>query len=123
LLGGGVSFVEIDLSRAGDWRRLLEPHRCPERAVSTYRAVIRVPHDPLAAYLQPIPLREPVPVVMVPLRRDDPPAELPLQPIIEEAYRNGRYGRTLNYARPADPPLAAGDAEWADAVLKGAGKR
>ena len=123
LLGGGVSFVEIDLSRAGDWRRLLEPHRCPDRAVSTYRAVIRVPHDPFAAYLQPLSLRGPLPAVRIPLRRDDPPTELPLQPMIDEAYRNGRYGRTLNYARPADPPLPASDDEWADTLLKGAGKR
>src|SRR6478609_7378197 len=95
LLVTGMNFVEIDLVRSGDWELLLRPHVCPPRAVSTYRAVLRVPTDPLAAYLHPIPLFESLPTVKAPLCPDDPPADLPLQPLFEANYRNGRYDRTI----------------------------
>ncbi|HZL36681.1 MAG TPA: DUF4058 family protein [Tepidisphaeraceae bacterium] len=123
LLEGGVNFVEIDLQRAGDWRRLLHPHACPASAQATYRGVIRIPSDPHAAYLHPIPLREPLPNLKIPLRADDPPCELPLQSLVEEAYLTGRYGRTIDYHMPCDPPLEEADAKWADELLRAASRR
>ena len=123
LLAGGVNFVEVDLVRTGDWPRVPGPHVCPARAVSTYRAVMRVPTDPLAAYLHPIPLAEPLPTIRVPLRPDDPPADLPLQPLFAEAYRNGRYERTIDYRLESDPPPEGEDAAWADNLLRSAGRR
>jgi hypothetical protein len=123
LVASGVNFLEIDLVRAGDWRGLLAPHRCPPRSVTTYRATARVPDDPAAAYLYPIPLRSPLPDIKVPLRRDDPEVKLALQPLVDRAYANGRYARRLDYNRPCDPPLAGEDAAWADELLRKAGRR
>ena len=122
LLDGGVSFVEIDLVRAGDWERLLHPHVCPPEARTAYRAVIRVPGNPSAAYLHPISLREPLPVLKIPLRPAEEPCDLPLQPLIVDAFRDGRYERTLDYRRPVES-LDANDAAWADGLLRSAGKR
>jgi hypothetical protein len=109
LLSGGVNFVEIDLVREGDWEQLFLPHSCPPNVRSQYRAVIRVPSDPLAAWVQPISLREALPTINVPLRPADRPCPLALQPLIEQVYRNSRYERTLNYQRPCEPPLNGDD--------------
>ncbi len=123
LLSGGVNFVEIDLVRAGDWERLLRPHKCSPDTVSAYRAVFRFPGSSTTAYLHPIPLRQPLPTIKIPLRSDDQPGELPLQPLIEDAYRNSRYGSTIDYRRPCEPPLEGDDAVWADELLRKAGCR
>jgi len=117
LLAGGVNFVEIDLNRAGDWRGLLHPHACPPALQSPYRATLRVPNDPVAVYLQPISLREPLPTIKIPLRPNEKPAELALQPLLEQAYQNGRYGRTIDYRQPLGLPFEGADAEWAREVI------
>jgi hypothetical protein len=123
LLDGGVNFVEIDLVRSGDWKKLLRPHHCPPELVSSYRATIRLPTDRLAVQLQPISLRQPLPPVNIPLRKAEKPVQLPLQPLIEQAYRDGRYARTLNYASPPDPLLEGDNAQWADALVLEAGRK
>jgi hypothetical protein len=46
-----------------------------------------------------------------------------LQPLMEQCYRNGRYGATINYKLELDPPLAGEDGKWADEMLRLAGKR
>jgi hypothetical protein len=46
-----------------------------------------------------------------------------LQPLIDQAYRKGRYGDTIDYREPPDPPLEDDDAVWADTLLKEIGKR
>lgn len=123
LLSGGVNVVEVDLNRSGDWQALLDPHVCPRRALSAYRAAIRLPGDPMAVYLEPISLRHPLPVLKIPLRVRETPVELPLQPLLEQAYQNGRYARTIDYSKQPDPPLDGEDAAWADDLLRQAGKR
>ena len=123
LLRSGVNFVEVDLVRAGDWRALLRPQVCPRNAVSPYRVTVRLPDEPEAAYLHPVWLRDVLPEVTVPLRRDDPPVRLALQKLIDQAYGNGRYARRLDYRRPLDPPLDAEAAAWAEGLLRAAGRR
>lgn len=55
-------------------------------------------------------------------RQTDPDAQLNLQALIEQYYRNGRYD-TLDYQDDADPPLECHDAEWADTLLRETRKR
>lgn len=122
LVAGGVHFVEIDLVRAGNWVAMLRPHVCPKKAVTTYRATVRLATDPEAVYLYPISLRERLPVLPIPLREGDPRVEIDLQTLVETVYRSGRYGATLDYRQPCSPPLRGEDAAWAEEVLKAAGK-
>jgi hypothetical protein len=117
LLSGGVHVVEVDLVRRGNWRGLLRPHLCPVEAVAPYRVTIRV-GGRRSAYLYPIPLRQPLPSISVPLRPGDKEVRLDLQPLLDQAYENGRYGRTLDYGQPPDPPLEADEAAWAEARVK-----
>jgi len=100
----------------------LLPHLCPGDALSTYRVTIRTPPG-AAAYLFPAPLRSPLPDVPVPLRPEDPKVLLPLQRLADQVYANGRYGMTINYRQPCDPPLEGEDATWADELLRQAGRR
>jgi hypothetical protein len=123
LLASGVNFVEIDLVRAGDWRALLGPHQCAPKAMSLYRAAVRVPADPAAVYLHPIRLQDPLPSIPLPLRRNDPEVRLDLQALVEHAYVSGRYDRRIDYAKPLAPPLPDPDAEWADQLLRSANRR
>jgi hypothetical protein len=122
LLASGVSFVEIDLVRAGDWRALLKPHGTRKHA-SLYRATVRMPRDPAAVYLQPISLRDKLPKLPLPLRRDDPTVILELQPLLDRAYDNGRYARRLDYHRDPVPALDGEDTVWIDQLLRTAQRR
>src|SRR5687768_8033362 len=120
LLASGVNFVEVDLLRSGDWAGLLRPHRFAETVpTSAFRVAIRVPRDPHAVYFFPIGLRVPLPSIPIPLRARDPEVRLDLQSLVTRAYENGRYARRLDYAKPCDPPLDAGDAAWAAALTNG----
>jgi hypothetical protein len=47
---------------------------------------------------------------------------LDLQALLDQAYTTGRYDH-LDYRQALDPPLSAGDAAWAEALLRAAGKR
>jgi hypothetical protein len=117
LLDSNVHVVEVDLVRAGDWRGLMRPERCPAKAISPYRVTIRTSGSNRPAYLFPIHLTEPLPEIPVPLRPSDSPIKLQLQSLIERVYQNGRYGRTLDYRRPLDPPLDGEDATQAQTIL------
>ena len=118
LLAGGVNVVEIDLVRGGNRDRLLPRSATPAAARSEYRVVHFLPNGEV--WLHPMPLREPLPTIRIPLRPTDEPAELSLQPLLDDAYKNGRYGRTLDYSRPPEPPLEGEDADWAAALRGGA---
>ena len=119
LLAAGVHFVEVDLVRAGDWRALMWPARCPPRAASPWRAVVRTAGPGGNAYLFPIRLREALPDIPVPIRPGVPPATLPLAAMLAAAYDDGKYSESVDYTRPPDPPLDADDAAWAAELLAG----
>ena len=61
----------------------------------------------------PVPLRRALPTIRIPLREGDADARLDLQALIEQTYRNGAYGSTIDYTQPPDPPLDPADAAWA----------
>ena len=62
----------------------------------------------------PLPLRERLPRLAIPLRATDPDVILDLQQPIDRAYAMGRYGMRLDYAAlPPGPPLPPEDAAWA----------
>ena len=123
LLDSGVNVVEVDLTRGGNWRGMLLPQRSSGTMATPYRSVTRVASEPDAAYLEPIDIRKPLPALPIPLRESEAPADLPLQPLIDQAYRNGRYAQTIDYSKPPVPPLDEEDAAWADSLLRSAGER
>ena len=123
LLRGGVNVVEVCLVRAGGWQELIAPVEPPEGASATYCTLIHTAYGEVGgSWLHPMPLREPLPEVSVPLRRGDAPVKLSLQQMVDRVYNAGRYGRTVRYSRELDPPLSPADAAWADDLLKVSGR-
>lgn len=72
----------------------------------------------------PIALREPLPVVPVPLLPPDPDVPLDLQAAVKACFDLVGYERLLDYAGPLPPPeLDEDEAAWVDEVLRTAGLR
>jgi hypothetical protein len=63
--------------------------------------------------LFPMPLRQALSRIPIPLRDQDAEVSLDLQELVGQAYCNGRYDHT-DYGKPCDPPLEPEDAQWAD---------
>lgn len=119
----GASLVEVDLVRRGQWqvavpRALLGSDWGHDQVTCVHRAWL-----PLRYEVYPMPLRQRLPAVRVPLRRDDPDVVLDLQGLVDRAYRSGGYGRTIDYRADPIPPLDPPDAAWADELLRTAGMR
>ena len=66
----------------------------------------------------PIPLREPLPVVPVPLDPPDPDVALDLGAALRTIYDEAAYDLSIDYRQPPDPPLDGEDAAWAEALLR-----
>jgi hypothetical protein len=122
LVASKINIVEVDLVRAGRWRELLMPTIAPARLESVYRVVTRRVHPKARVELYLISLRDRLPLIPVPLREGEKDVVLDLQPLVDQAYVNGRYDRT-RYDVPCDPPLEPEDAVWAEALLRAAGRR
>lgn len=122
LLEANVSLVEIDLVRSGRTVFSIAPHEIPAHIRAPYHVVVRRGWDWTKAEIYPLPLRGRLPAFRIPLRETDSDIALNLQALIDQSYANGRYD-TIDYQVDADPPLEGPDAEWADALLRAAGKR
>lgn len=61
----------------------------------------------------PLPLRDRLSRVRVPLRAGDEPIVVDLQACVDEAYAEGHYAELINYGGPPVPALSAADAAWA----------
>lgn len=122
LLQGGVSLVEIDLLRQGDWivavpREALEP-----RLQTPYRVVVRRGWRPRQADYYPIALAQRLPRVQVPLRPTDADVPLDLQSLVDQCYADGGYD-DIDYAAEPEPPLSGAAGRWAVQLLRRAGHR
>ena len=117
-LAAGLSFVEIDLVRAGAWTlpdhdgvlRLPADRVC--HAVCVTRSRLHWRHE-----FYKCPLRERLPVIRIPLRRGERDAALDLQALVDLCYERGRYSRKIDYSKPPEPPLPPEESTWAREVL------
>jgi hypothetical protein len=120
---GGVNVVEIDLVRDGEYivlapEELIAPSKRTPYIVSVWRVT-----RPTVKFAYPCPLRESLPRVAVPLRPQDTNAVLDLQQLIDLCYIRGRYHERIDYRFQPEPRLSPPDAEWADQLLRAAGRR
>jgi len=112
-----ISFVEIDLTRAGEPVFRFNLDVLPRTHRTQYHASIwRSGNEDDRYEVYPIPLRERLPAIRIPLRPDDQDAVLDLQELVDRAYEEGRYV-VLDYSRPLKPPLSDDDRAWATELL------
>jgi hypothetical protein len=122
LLLSYVSLVEIDLLRAGNRVSGIPFDRIAARMRAPYQMLVRRAWQGNLADFYPVPVHQRLPYIRIPLRASDEDVPLDLQALVDQCYLNGRY-QTINYQVDPDPPLTGGDAAWADALLRAAGKR
>jgi len=118
----GVNIVEIDLLRGGRRVTVAQDVVIPPTYRTPYRVSVWRATRPRAVEVYRLPLRERLPAIKIPLRTTDKDVPLDLQPLVNEAYRNGTYEDT-DYRRDPIPPLDPEDAAWAEALLREKGLR
>jgi hypothetical protein len=118
----GVSLVEIDLTRAGKRVMVLPPLRIPPSHRTLYQVCVRRGYRPSHVEVYRVPLEEPLPAIRIPLREKEPDVVLELQPLLSQAYLNGRYD-DIDYRAEPDPPLPEPEARWASELLRSQGLR
>lgn len=118
---GKVSLVEIDLTRTGKRVMVVPPHRIPSSHRTLYQVSVRRGNRPSPIEIYRVPIDEPLPAIRIPLRENEPDAVFELQPLVSQAYQNGRYD--IDYSTEPEPPLEGEDARWADALLRSKGLR
>ena len=112
----GANLVEIDLTRAG--HRQLAAWPVPKSHRTAFQARVTRAHDRSRprAEVYAMPLEQPLPAIRVPLRPTDKDVTIDLQPLVDQAYRNGAYD-DIDYTRPPVPPLTRAEAAWAAELL------
>ncbi len=110
LLQGGASVLEIDFLRAGE--------RPPSlTGQSDYVVSLRKP-DTSSRFAWLWNLRDPIPVVGVPLRPPFADVPLPLQSIFSAMYDRAYFAISVDYTEPVPyPPLSLADAAWVERTL------
>jgi hypothetical protein len=104
--------VELDLLRGG--QRL--PTREPLEAGDFYAFVCRKERSPqVEVYVWT--LRDPLPIIPIPLAGDDPDVPLDLQGAFTTTYDRAGYDYAVDYRRPIEPPLDPSGADWVRSIL------
>ena len=112
LLESSVHLVEIDLLR--QWARMPLEGTLPP---ADYLVVVSNAAERPVCDVWPIGLRQPLPVLPIPLLRPDPDIPLELGQALRTAYARARYDLRIDYTQPPSPPLFPEDAVWAMALL------
>ena len=110
LLYDRVNFVEIDLLRLAGRMPLDGLPPCD------YCLAVARPEERPRVGVWPLMLRDPLPVLPVPLRPPDADVYLDLPTLLDDAYDGGGFARSA-YRHPPDPPLPEADSAWAESVL------
>jgi hypothetical protein len=119
----GVNLVEIDLVRSGRPTTLVKPTDVPPDRLGQYHvSVFRAAKWDELAYF-PLPLRQRLPPLPIPLRAGDRDVVLDLQAVLGTAYERGRYDEEIDYSQPLNPPLDRADEQWARELIAAAPPR
>ncbi len=112
VLGSRVHLLELDLLRGGQRMPMADPLPPADFYVIASRARTRPVAD-----VWHFALRDPLPVVGVPLAGGDPDLALDLQAEFTSIYDRAGYDYTLRYQQEVAPPLAPEDTEWVRKLL------
>jgi hypothetical protein len=110
--------LEIDLLRQG--QRV--PMQKPLPSTSYFIFLSRAEKRPLTE-IWPISLKEPLPVVPIPLLPGDADVALDVQQVFTTTYDLLGYDLALDYTQSPELPLPKEDMAWAEVLLRVAGLR
>jgi hypothetical protein len=113
---GGVSLLEIDLLRSGERFFPEYDDRFAKCLRADYAACVHRGWKQKEYEVYSFALRARLPVIRVPLRKQDPDAWLDLQLLVDQVYEDGKYD-DIDYVMPLDPPLTGDDAKWAASLV------
>jgi hypothetical protein len=113
-LGNNLSFVEIDLLRGGKRPPLGKRHPV---VADYYAMVCRAWEFPVAGFWT-FGVRDPIPVIPVPVTRDLGDTPLNLRACADLVYDGGRYSSSLPYGEPLKPRPRDQDRDWIAQILK-----
>ena len=124
VLHSPTHLIEIDLLRHGRPHHLGQTPAGPIEPSTAYRCLVAragdlSDHAGRSAEIWEFGLRDPLPVLSVPLR-DGEAVTLDLRAALDVVYHRSRAERSA-YKLPPDPPLPPADAAWAADVLRGVG--
>lgn len=112
ILASNTHLVEIDLLRGGQRMPVKDLPACD------YAVMVSRSYERPRVELWPLRMREPLPLIPLPLRLDDPDATIDLGSILQEQFDAAGYENYV-YRTSPQPPLAESDAAWADALVRG----
>jgi hypothetical protein len=110
--------LEIDLLRQG--QRV--PMQKPLPSAPYFIFLSRAEKRPLTE-IWPISVREPLPVVPIPLLPGDEDVALDVQHVFTTTYDLLGYDLALDYTQPPEIPLPKEEVVWVEALLRTAGFR
>jgi hypothetical protein len=113
ILHSTAHLLEIDLLRRG----LRVPMHGALPKSDYYVFVGRANNRPITDIWR-ISVKEPLPVVPIPLLRDDPDVDLDLQQAFSDVYEKGSFDLLIDYTEPPDVPLPRNLAAWAKARIR-----
>ncbi len=113
-LASGTHFVEIDLLRDGD--RM--PMGRPRPAMADYYAIVARANLFPKASVWAFTVRDPMPILPIPLKVKDGDITLELRDGFDRAYEDGGYQNRIDYRSPPTIQLRRPDQAWADEFLK-----
>ena len=114
LIAAGVHLLELDLLRRG-----ARPLAHPRLAAAQYVIALTRAHAGRTE-VWPLTIREPLPIVPVPLRAPDADVALDLGAALAAVYDEAAYDLSIDYGAPPPPPeLSADDRRWLSERLPG----
>ncbi|GAB4451925.1 MAG: DUF4058 family protein [Armatimonadaceae bacterium] len=115
----GINLLEIDLLRDGEhtvlapFDELQQSFGSWDYLISLYRAAI-----PDACEAWAIRLRDPLPVIPMPLFGDFSDVPVDLQAVLNRVYDDGAFARSIDYTIAPEPPFNEEDRDWAMSRLQ-----
>jgi hypothetical protein len=106
ILQSRTNLVELDLLRGG---RRLPMMGMP---AGDYFAIVSRGYRRPRAEVFHWTLRDPLPTIRIPLKKDEPEVPLDLQQVFATVYDRARYQLSVNYQANLDVPLSESDGAW-----------
>jgi len=110
---GRVNFVEIDLLRGGQKMPMTKPWPQSPYTLMLCRSLTAPYCKVWKGFYQ-----RTLPQIPIPLAGNDPDVQLDLQPLIDAIYVRNRYARSIDYTKPATPPLSPEESAWLEQQLR-----